>query len=363
MKASHRIRQRQRGVAVITALLLTTLAVTIVASLFWQQQVQVRSIENQRTQLQKQWILRGALDWSRLILRSNNNANGVDALSDPWAIPLQEVRLDDFVENGKQDAEASSATLSGFIVDAQARYNMNTLVRGGTASAPDVAAFARLLGNLRVSAPETLADAVAAYLVSAQPPSGTKTDHTGTARSPNPVTPASPTTPEVPTAQTDGTTKGAGGVGTAAGPHVMTLTQVDDLLAVDGFNSDVLQKIRDYVIVLPGNATMVNVNTASAEVLSAVVPGLSLGAANGLVSGRERAYFKDISDFNNHLPTKPDSTSGTSGAAPAPALDVKSQYFLVNGKVKLNNAVLEIQSLVRRPTPGGPVKSVWTREN
>ncbi len=50
-------RYRQRGIAVITALLLTTLAITIVASLFWQQQVQVRSIENQRLQLQKQWIL------------------------------------------------------------------------------------------------------------------------------------------------------------------------------------------------------------------------------------------------------------------------------------------------------------------
>ena len=64
--------QRQRGVAVITALLLTTLAITIVASLFWQQQVQVRSIENQRLQLQKQWILRGALDWARLILREQH---------------------------------------------------------------------------------------------------------------------------------------------------------------------------------------------------------------------------------------------------------------------------------------------------
>ena len=62
---------RQRGVAVITALLLTTLAITIVASLFWHQQVQVRSIENQRLQLQKQWILRGALDWTRLILRED----------------------------------------------------------------------------------------------------------------------------------------------------------------------------------------------------------------------------------------------------------------------------------------------------
>ena len=53
-RTMHRIpTRRQDGVAVVTALLLTTLAITIVASLFWQQQVQVRSIENQRYQLQK----------------------------------------------------------------------------------------------------------------------------------------------------------------------------------------------------------------------------------------------------------------------------------------------------------------------
>jgi len=61
----------QRGVAVITALLLTTLAITIVASLFWQQQVEVRSMENQRLNLQTRWILRGALDWSSLVLRQD----------------------------------------------------------------------------------------------------------------------------------------------------------------------------------------------------------------------------------------------------------------------------------------------------
>ena len=45
-------------------MLLTALALSVVASLFWQQQVQVRSIDNQRLQLQKQWVLRGAFDWA-----------------------------------------------------------------------------------------------------------------------------------------------------------------------------------------------------------------------------------------------------------------------------------------------------------
>ncbi|WP_377702870.1 hypothetical protein [Pseudoduganella sp. UC29_71] len=73
-RAMPRLR-RQAGVAVITALLLTTLAVTIVASLFWQQQVQVRSMENQRLHLQTKWILRGALDWARLILQQDMISN------------------------------------------------------------------------------------------------------------------------------------------------------------------------------------------------------------------------------------------------------------------------------------------------
>ncbi|MGZ3254699.1 MAG: type II secretion system minor pseudopilin GspK, partial [Burkholderiaceae bacterium] len=113
--------QSQRGVAVITALLLTTLAITIVASLFWQQQVQVRSIENQRMQLQKQWILRGALDWASLILREDQKHSPITDLTGDWAVPLADTPLDQYVENGKNDTDASEASLSGLIVDAQSR--------------------------------------------------------------------------------------------------------------------------------------------------------------------------------------------------------------------------------------------------
>ena len=90
MPALRTLPVRQRGVAVITALLLTTLAITIVASLFWQQQVQVRSMENQRLQLQTKWILRGALDFSIMILRADRS--NYTALDGVWATPLAETR-------------------------------------------------------------------------------------------------------------------------------------------------------------------------------------------------------------------------------------------------------------------------------
>jgi general secretion pathway protein K len=147
-KSAAIARIRQRGVAVITALLLTTLAITIVASLFWQQQVQVRSIENQRMQLQKQWILRGALDWARLILREDGKYSAIDDLSEPWAVPLSETRLDQYVDAASRDV-APSAMLSGAIQDAQARFNLTRLAASGQVLRTEVTAFERLLSALQ----------------------------------------------------------------------------------------------------------------------------------------------------------------------------------------------------------------------
>src|SRR4030067_3098245 len=150
MRMRPALFDRQRGVAVITALLLTTLAITIVASLFWQQQVQVRSIENQRLQLQKQWILRGALDWAGLILREDAKHSSFDNLDEPWAVPLAETRLDQYIESGRAGTDIADASLSGGISDAQARYNLTNLCPDGTISPAEAAVFARLLDHAKL---------------------------------------------------------------------------------------------------------------------------------------------------------------------------------------------------------------------
>ncbi len=166
MSRPLRYRHRQRGVAVITALLLTTLAITIVASLFWQQQVQVRSIENQRLQLQKQWVLRGALDWARLILREDAKYSSVDHLGEPWSVELAETRLDQYVENERVEGDIADAALSGHIVDAQSRFNLTNLASNGTVDPAQVAAFQRLLSSLQLT--PGLAEATAETLAAGQ---------------------------------------------------------------------------------------------------------------------------------------------------------------------------------------------------
>lgn len=348
---SYRIRtlDRQRGVAVVTALLLTTLAITIVASLFWQQQVQVRSIENQRLQLQKQWILRGALDWSALILRADAANSGPDHLGEPWAVPLAETRLDQYVENGKADTDAGEAILSGSIIDAQSRFNLNNMASGGQINLAEVAVFRNLLGELRLNA--SLALPAAQAIAASQPKIS----------QPNATTPDASTSSTVTTTTT--TTVAANpGINGANQARPLRIDYVDDLLAVPGFTPEIINKLRDYVVVLP-STTKINANTASREVLAAkmqTIDTLSASDATTLIASRDQAYLRDKNEIGTRL-----GKINLDGDL----FDIKTNYFLVNGKVRMNRAGLEVQALMKRGDSNNPVGAakmpevIWIREN
>ena len=344
----HRALPRQRGVAVITALLLTTLAVTIVASLFWQQQVQVRTIENQRMQLQKQWILRGALDWARLILNTSYRSSPMrDTLQDAWAVGLAETRLDSYVENGRSDSEASDASIAGKIIDAQSYLNLFGLSQGGVPVATEVAAFARLLTLLRLD--PGLADAAAGAMAAAQPkaPVGAAAVLQGIV-SANAAPPAAGATAAAPAAAVAPVAVGSIGI-----------NQMEDLLAVPGFTPEMITKLKQFAVILP-RKTPVNVNTASAEVLSARIASLSLAAAQAIVARRETAYFRDLADFGNQF-------AGQAVTYDQSTVAVRTDYFIVDGKVRLSRAGLEVLALIKRSASGsssGAVGSevIWIRE-
>jgi general secretion pathway protein K len=344
---------RQRGVAVITALLLTTLAITIVASLFWQQQVQVRSIENQRLQLQKQWILRGALDYARLVLREDARNSNVDYLGEPWSVPLEETKLDQYVDDNRGEEDPSDATLSGNIVDAQSRFNLTNLCVGTQINAAQVTAFGKLLSNLGLN--PSLAQAAANMMQTAQKSSGETQAAAAAASTAASVTTAAgnaQTGSITPTNASNTIVSGAtptSGSGSTTEP--LGLTQREDLLAVQGFTPEILAKLKDFVVVLP-TTTPVNVNTAPAEVISAVIPSLQLGEASGIVA--RRTYFNSTTDFLGRLGSQSPALGGN-------VIDVKTNYFLVNGKVRLSRASLDVQSLIQRN--GTNTAVVWTRQN
>jgi general secretion pathway protein K len=327
MRTRQRRPARERGVAVITALLLTTLAISIVASLFWQQQVQVRSMENQRLHLQTKWILRGALDWATLVLFQD----GIDhrdytSLDQVWATPLAETRLDQYVERQRVEGETFDASLSGNITDACSRYNLRNL--GMSRGLPDpqqLEIFKRLLNNLQLD--QGLALRIANFVAAGLPV---------TAEEGNDPTKQIQAAPVV-------------------GAPVKIL-QVEDLLSVRGVTPAIVERLRPFVTVLP-EKTPVNVNTAPAEVLAAVVPDMSVSEANTLIVRRKQAAWRDFNYFKTQV--------GDNRQPAQDSASVKSDWFLVDSRIRLDRAALDAQALIHRSpalVAGGGPKVVWIRQ-
>lgn len=295
---------RQRGAALLTAMIIVTLVATLAAAMVWQQwrAVQVESAE--RARAQAAWILSGALDFARLILREDLRSGKVTALTEPWATPLAEARLSTFLAVDKSNADdGPEAFLSGSISDAQARYNLTNLVSRGKVDPLELAALERLCQTVGVETgvatriAEGLRDALAAATASA---------------------PLQPRT-------------------------VAQLTWL-------GVDAASVQALQPHVVLLPV-VTALNVNTASREVMAAVIKELDLATAERLVQTRQRAPFKDAASFAAQIAT----------AAPLTAkLDVRSNHFVVHARLRLGDRVLVEQSLVQR-LAGGQV-NVLQRE-
>jgi general secretion pathway protein K len=100
------------------------------------------------------------------------------------------------------------------------------------------------------------------------------------------------------TAAAQAATAAAGGP--SAGALPLPLSSLSGLLDVPGYTPAMIVRLAPFVTVLPV-ATPVNVNTAPAEVLVAVIPGLSLTAAQTVVAERTKAYFRDTGDLQTLL--------------------------------------------------------------
>ncbi|MEI8267100.1 MAG: type II secretion system minor pseudopilin GspK [Betaproteobacteria bacterium] len=310
----------QRGAALLLAMTLLALVAALAAGMVWQQwrAVQVESAERSRGQ--SAWILAGALDWTRLILREDARSGTVDHAGEPWATPLAEARLSSFLAADRQataDSEVE-AFLSGSITDAQARYNLRNLF---TDEGQAVVVERDTLGRLCAAAGLNPRDAerILSGLAGAW-----------RARSA--------------TATGGGASAPGAGRGTGAGASVqdedtrVLPVQRFEHLAWLGLEPAVLQALRPLVDVLP-TRTPVNLNTAGREVLAAVL-AVDAGTAERLVQARQQQAFERLDQVRALLP------SGT--PLESSRVSVGSQYFEVRGRLRLEDRVLEEASLVRR---------------
>jgi len=297
---------RQGGAAVLVAMLVIAIAAIAASSFMFRSQVEWRRLENLTRSDQARWIFRAAQQWGATVLLDDALHSSVDHLGELWATRLPPV-------------EAEGYRVSGWMEDEEGRFNLNNLVLNGQVNSPQLAIFIRLLRILHL--PENLAFAAADWMDADDVPLNPDSAESAYYASlPSPYRAAN-----------------------------QPLINVNELLRVKGFDSNVLSVLRPYVTALP-TRTPINVNTASPEVLAALVEGLTSEEAYTIVAKRERIYYRNAQDFQQALPA--------GMTAPADMVSVSSQYFLVQVRVRNERLAIGNQALYHRDGQNLP-KLVW----
>jgi general secretion pathway protein K len=311
----HTPQKRQRGAALLAAMLTVALVATLAAGAMWQQWRAVEAEGIERQQAQARWLLLSALDWARVILREDaradgpNNTQAVDHLAEPWAVPLQQVRLSSFlsalpdgVSNSEDEALSDQVFLSGHIIDLQSRLNVTALLSGDKLNPGMQQAFERLFSALGL--PQEQLQRMVIQLLAAQDSK-------------------------------------------QAGAPLMP-QRVSELTWL-GLTPQTLSQLQTHITVLPVQVP-VNVNTASAEVLYACVPGLSMTDAQNLVQQRARNHWASLDDFKKAL-------GRNSGNASEATHSVNTKFFEVYGRLSMAQTTLIERSVVQRDQ--ADLKVLW----
>jgi general secretion pathway protein K len=274
----------------------------------------------ERGRSQTAWMMTGALDWTRLILREDalsSQGAAADHLGEPWALPVQESKLSTFLSQDQQWREGDAEVfLSGQITDAQSRMNVMNLLQDGQISAPALARFAALFERLGLPLGEL-------QTLSQQLQASWQANKAGQAR---------------PGTQ-DTNSPGAAPL----------LPQQTAQLVWLGLSPGTLAALQAHITLLP-EATPVNLNTASAEVLSAVLPGLDLASARQAVTQRQRGHWASLNAAQEALGSRGRLLDDKQHS-------VQSRYFEVQGRMRIDNVVQQETALVQRE--GGQVRMLW----
>lgn len=301
---------RQRGVAIITAILVVALVASTSAYLAWQNQVRIHQMENMKAQAQAGLLARAAIDWGRAVLANDAASSTVDSLSEQWAtvVPAQ---------------EADGGKVGGYLTDQQGLFNLNNLVWGGVAYPADVARFRRLLEVLQL--PLDLANALTDWL------------------------------------DTDSSVSYPGGAEDvdylAMEPSYRAanrlLIDVGELYRVKGFNSQVIERLRPFVTALP-ERTSVNMNTAPREVLTAMLDSGNPADAAEIIVTRKTRPVADRQDFTTRLPK-------VAMFSPDNSLEYGSRYFFAESHARFGAAYVRYQALLQRNGSNWPTL-LWIKQ-
>ena len=291
---------RQRGVALLTAILVVAVGTLLATNLLW-----LSTLDQQRTASSiaadqgLQYAL-GAEAWVGDILRQDlEDSPDSDHRGEYWAQEIDPLPIE-------------GGFIVGAITDLQGRFNLNNLVNlQGEEDEIMVAQFMRLLALLEID--PQLAGAVVDWL---DPDSE----------------------PRFPYGGEDDAYSRADPLYLVANGMI---TSPSELMAINGFDAESYSRIAPYVTALP-KGTLLNVNTASDVVLASLSDEIDLNTAMSLVEERADVGFASVQT----------TFQGLVSEQMLPLLDGVTDHFLLRGQVTIGETSLRIRSVLQRHSSG-----------
>ncbi|ENV34176.1 type II secretion system minor pseudopilin GspK [Acinetobacter gerneri] len=299
--------KQQRGVALITILIMVALATILAATIAKRQMSTTEDTAYLIRQNQSLLYAKSAeAFFSELLIQDSQNAPNVDDLQETWAKPMPPFPVD-------------GGTISGLIVDESGKFNLNSLLKSdGTPNDVAKAYFEKLLQ--RVGLPAELSQAVIDW----QDPDDATVGSMGAESS-----------------YYQGLTK----------PYLTPNSKfrsVEELKLVRGFEGNKYKLIEAYVTASPDINSKININTAPALVLASIDPNVDVNAVNSLLE-EKLAKLEHFNTAPELLATAPFSNLEQSSKDIANRLfDVKSNYFKAQTEVVLNNRKRQFSSYLYR---------------
>lgn len=287
----------QRGVALLTALLVMAVAVASIVPALTDERVAVARNARLLDLAQARHAGLGVERWAGAVLLRDAADSDSDHLGEDWARPVPAVGF-----------ERGSA--GGGLADLQARFNLNNLLRDGQPEPLWVARFQRLLSALSLD--PDLAAALLDWMDADERPRlpGGAEALDYLARDP-PYRAAN-----------------------------RPLSVLSELYLVAGFDAATVARLAPFVSVLPGGSS-INVNTAAPEVLQALAAAPGPASARSFVAERERT---PLADFEALRAAPLFATPG----AELDGLGVGSDWFELDVRLQVGAVQLRQRAVLRR---------------
>lgn len=287
--------RKSKGFAAILAIGIAGAVASTASYLSWDTTLAWRQLENMRSAGQADLAIQAAIKWAAATLAQDDGR--IDHRGEAWALPLPDVGIE-------------GVRVESLIADEQAKFNINNLTDANGRTDAEIAAFKRILARARL--PESLADAVLDWLDPDDVPSGA-----GGAEDPYYL--------------------GLDRPYRTAGRAVAAL---QELVLVKGFDAEAVQRLVPYVTALPAD-TRVNVNTASPELLVAMLPGIAEADLKALLARRDRQPFRTAEEFTQKMPAPVVQ-------AASELCDVRSEYFAISGTVRVGRVDTTYNAVITR---------------